>query len=259
MSGQYPPQQINPRANQNSGSKVVLIVLSCVGGGLALICGCGILLGLLLPAVQAAREAARRMSCSNNIKQIGLAMHNYHSTYDSLPPAYTVDANGRPLHSWRTLLLPFIEQRALYEQIDLSKPWDDPVNLPIAQMVIPTYQCPSTVNDPSYTTYVAIVNPNGVMTGPIPTRFRDITDGLSNTIMVTEADSDLAVPWMSPTDIDLQAFLDSGSARNQGGHLGGAHSLFSDGAVKFITDSADLSLREQLINKADDSLGNAGY
>jgi len=258
MSDQFPHQQPHPQANQNSGSKVVLIVLAVIGGGLVLFCGCGILLGLLLPAVQSAREAARRMSCSNNIKQIGFAMHNYHSTYDSLPPAYTVDENGRPLHSWRTLLLPFLEQRALYEQIDLSKPWDDPVNLSIAQTVVPTYQCPSTVNDPSYTTYLAIVDPNGVMTGPIPTRFHDITDGLSNTIMVTEADSDLAVPWMSPQDIDLQAFLDSGTVRNQGGHLGGAHSLFSDGAIKFLTDSADLTLREQLIDKADGSPSGTG-
>ena len=89
-----------------------------------MLCVCA---GLLLPAVQAAREAARRMSCSNNIKQIGLAMQNYHTAYGTLPPAYTVDAQGRPLHSWRTLILPFIEQQALYGEIDLSKPWNDPV------------------------------------------------------------------------------------------------------------------------------------
>ncbi len=75
-----------------------------------LVCS-GILAGLLLPAVQAAREAARRVQCSNNLKQIGLALHNYNAAYKSLPPPYTVDANGQKLHSWRTLILPFIEQK----------------------------------------------------------------------------------------------------------------------------------------------------
>ena len=102
----------------------------------------GILVGLLLPAVQAAREAARRMQCSNNMKQIALAMHNYEAVYKAFPPAYTTDANGQPLHSWRTLLLPYMEQQALYSQIDLNKPWDDPVNLPFSQVVITHLRLP---------------------------------------------------------------------------------------------------------------------
>ncbi len=77
---------------------------------------------LMIPAVSEGHKAARRMQCSNNLKQIGLAFHNYHSAYGSLPPAYTVDADGNRLHSWRTLILPFIDQSALVQQIDLNKP-----------------------------------------------------------------------------------------------------------------------------------------
>src|SRR5262245_3382414 len=66
--------------------------------------------GLLLPAVSVAREPARRMQCLNNLKQIALALHNYDATYGSLPPAYIADASGKPMHSWRVLILPFLEQ-----------------------------------------------------------------------------------------------------------------------------------------------------
>ena len=83
----------------------------------------GLLTTLILPAVQSSREAARRTQCVNNLKQIGLAMHNYHATYDTFPPAGTVDAEGKPLLSWRVLLLPFLEQDALYRQFHLDEAW----------------------------------------------------------------------------------------------------------------------------------------
>ena len=87
-----------------------------------------LLIALLLPAVRTAGPAARRAQCTNNLKQIALALHNYEQEHKALPPAYTVDATGRPLHSWRTLILPYLEQESLYRSIDLSKPWDDRSN-----------------------------------------------------------------------------------------------------------------------------------
>src|SRR3954466_12181792 len=78
----------------------------------------GILVALLLPATRSSRGAARRSQCVNNLKQVGLALHNYEATYGALPPATTVDASGRPLHSWRTLSLPFLQQEPLYRSID---------------------------------------------------------------------------------------------------------------------------------------------
>src|SRR4029450_11476448 len=80
----------------------------------------GVLIGLLLPNMRRSGvSAARRMSCQNHLKQIAIALLNYQDVYHSLPPAYTVDASGKPLHSWRTLILPYLEPRALYEKIDL--------------------------------------------------------------------------------------------------------------------------------------------
>ena len=87
-----------------------------------------VMLALLLPAVQAAREAARRAQCTNNLKQIGLAMHNYASANGAFPPAAIYDANGKPLLSWRVLILPYLEQDSLYKQFHLAEPWDSPHN-----------------------------------------------------------------------------------------------------------------------------------
>jgi prepilin-type N-terminal cleavage/methylation domain-containing protein len=74
-----------------------------------------LLIALLLPATRSARGAAHRAQCVNNLRQIILALRNYELTHKAFPPAYTVDADGRPLHSWRTLILPYIEQEALYK------------------------------------------------------------------------------------------------------------------------------------------------
>jgi hypothetical protein len=247
--GQFPQGQF-PSQPAKKSNTVLIVLVVCLAVMVPVMCVCA---GLLLPAVQSAREAARRMQCSNNIKLIGLAMHNYHSAYRQLPPAYTVDANGRPLHSWRTALLPFLEQQALFEQIDMDKPWDDPVNLAISQVVVPAYSCPSTSNvDPTMTTYLAVVDASGVMTGSTPTSFGQVTDGLSNTILVYEADADLAVPWMKPQDTDMNHFLNPGMDRGRHAHPGGGHVLMSDGAVQFVTDNADPKVREAMVTKDGD-------
>lgn len=78
----------------------------------------------LLPSVQSAREAARRASCSNNLRQIGLAMHNYHDKYNCFPPAFLPDENGKPKHSWRVLLLPFLDEKSLYAEYRFDEPWE---------------------------------------------------------------------------------------------------------------------------------------
>jgi len=102
----------------------------------------GILIALLLPAVQAAREAARRMQCTNNLKQFGLALHNYHLTHKVFP--YGAGGGGT-WWSWSALILPFIEQNAIYDQIDFDKPYNavHPVNNDVMKNFIAAYQCPS--------------------------------------------------------------------------------------------------------------------
>ncbi len=200
----------------------------------------------LLP-VQRAREPARRSQCKNNLKQIGLALHNYHDQYHAFPPAYTVDADGKPLHSWRTLILPYMEQKALYDKIDLTKPWDDPANADAFKVSIETYRCPSEPGPATHTTYLAVVTPNSCFRPGESARLSDIKDGTSNTLMVTEVDSEHAVHWMAPTDADESLFL-AISSTSKLVHTGGVQAAFADGSVRFLNVGLSAQIRRALIS-----------
>jgi len=135
-----------------------------------------------------APRAARRMQCINNLHLIGLAMQHYEAVNGCLPPAYTTDQAGHPLHSWRLLLLPYLEQRDLYEKIRLDEPWDSPHNRSVLQDndLSLLFHCPSARNPKAETSYVMVVGPNTISDGPHSVRYKDCTDGLSRTIMIVE-------------------------------------------------------------------------
>ncbi len=180
----------------------------------------GILIALLLPAVQAAREAARRSQCTNNLKQLGVGMHNYHDIFRSLPPGGYSCCWG----TWKVAMLPYIEQIALRQNYVDNNKYGDPVdnaryshlaNRPVVTTRISTYTCPSDTPNPN--TFIARItsdnyaanygntgygqqaNLNGVIFGGAPFKvsgwkmtaavtfnFRDIRDGLSNTLLMAE-------------------------------------------------------------------------
>ncbi|TWU08671.1 hypothetical protein CA54_39070 [Symmachiella macrocystis] len=208
-----------------------------------------LLVALLLPATRGGRQAARRTQCRNHLKQIGLAMHNYHDVYGSFPPAYTVDADGKPLHSWRTLILPFMDQAALYYKIDLSKPWDDPANAEARATVVPTFVCPTTELEPTQTVYLAVVTPDSCLRPNEPRPISEITDGTSNTILVMESPMNASVPWMAPWDADARLML-SPKSEDDLHHTGGSLHLFADGSVQFISSDTETATLRGLITPA---------
>jgi hypothetical protein len=215
-----------PAAKKSSTVPILIGVLAAVVlGGMCLV---GILVALLLPAVQAAREAARRSSCQNNLKQIALALHNYNDVYGSLPPAYVADENGKPMHSWRVLILPFLEQQALYDQYKFDEPWDGPNNSRLAQTIVSVYGCPSEGQLSANTSYVAVVGPNTAFQGDQPVKFRDITDGLSNTLMVIDA-ANTGINWMEPRDLDMTSVFSA-----TGRHPKVINVMMGDGSVRSI-------------------------
>jgi prepilin-type processing-associated H-X9-DG protein len=223
-----------PPKRKMSTGMLILIVFACAIPVL-LFCG-GILAALLLPAIQAAREAARQTACKNNLKQIGVAMQNYCDAHKTYPPAYTTDKNGKPLHSWRVLLLPYLGEEVLYKKFRLDEPWDSPHNQALALRMPQVYRCMSDLAPPGVTSYAMLVGPHAISDGPNGRKSSDIIDGLSNTVMVVEA-SGAGINWMEPRDVDVQQ-IDSATILQSVGiesrHAGRLNALYSDGSVQSI-------------------------
>ena len=199
------------KQNANNGFTLVelLVVIAIIG----------ILIALLLPAVQAAREAARRMQCSNNLKQLGVAMHNYHAALGCFPPGFMVLTHEGEIGggwAWGVFLMPYIEQSPLQgtlspSKFTLSQVISDPALLPMLQTNLSVFRCPSSPMEPlrefqgsgaemvgtaNYTCCRGFFNlkgaahlsqqNNGIFYGESRTRIRDVTDGTSNTFALGE-------------------------------------------------------------------------
>jgi prepilin-type processing-associated H-X9-DG protein len=219
----------------------------------------GFLLLLVMPRwpIGGAREAARRAQCMNNMHNIAIALHQYESTYHCLPPAYTVDASGKPLHSWRTLILPFMEQQDLYKKIDLSKPWDDPANKFAFDSHPRLYECPSSTIERGFTTYFAVVAPGGCFQGSEPVPFAAVKDPRDQTLMVIEVAQKHAVHWMSPKDA-TEDVIATREANHDFAHPNGANAAFADGSVRFLNENllADILRALNSIAGNDDDLAS---
>ena len=225
-----------------------------------------VLYGILSPArIQEAREAARRSSCKNNLKWLGIALHNYHETYDSFPPAYVADENGKPMHSWRVLILPYLDQMGLYRAYDFSKPWDSPENRELLKHMPRDFVCPTHVSlseEAETTSYVAIVGPETAWPNSKSTRLRDCLDGPSQTILLIESNS-LQIPWTAPVDLTREEAIEalaSTDIESFDGHryesflyeyFSGRNVLLMDGAVRFVPFGADGSITSNLMTIND--------
>jgi prepilin-type processing-associated H-X9-DG protein len=230
-------------AIQGKGMAITGIVL---GGFFSTIGPIAMLIALLLPAVQAAREAARRSQCVNNLKQIGLAMLNYESANGVFPPALTLDPEGNPLLSWRVLLLPYLDDSGLYEQFKLDEPWDSPHNKPLLAKMPKVYECPSLPQAGSENSiYQVMIGPGTLFEKAEGIATKDVTDGSSNTLMVLE--SKAPIPWTQPSGLALQANKPIEGLGS--GHPGGFNALFADGSVRFIKNSTSPTTLEALATR----------
>lgn len=224
-------------AQRSSAAGVLIVIL--VGALVAmLMCG-GVLAALLLPAIQAAREAARRSQCTNNLKQIAIAMQNYHDVYGVYPPAYLADANGKPMHTWRVLILPYLGSGSVYQRYRFDEPWDGPNNSRLAAEMPPAYRCPSDPATANTTDYVVITGPGTMFDADKSISQRSITDGTSNTLLVVES-AQAGINWMEPRDLDagkMTFTINGPGGEISSNHPGGANAAMVDGSVRFISGS----------------------
>lgn len=174
----------------------------------------------------------------NNLKQFGLAFHNYHATYQSLPASALRDDSGQPAHSWLALILPFVDENFLFKQIDFHQPWDSPQNQPAFQQRVSCYLNPKLDQTKSLDGYALSHFAGNELVLKQGTRrtFDEIQDGLSNTIIALERADDFK-PWGDPDSlarpIDL---IGPGKKTN---FDKGSFVLFADGSVRFVDPNID--------------------
>jgi prepilin-type processing-associated H-X9-DG protein len=185
------------------------------------------------------------------LKQIGLALQNYHAAYNSFPPVATYDADGRPLLSWRVLILPYLgpTENVLYQQFHLDEPWDSPNNLPLMNQMPQIFRCPFDPVYPTNTTSYAAISGEGTMFPPArAVQIGEITDGTANTAAVGELAGSNIV-WSKPDDVVFdESFAGPGNFGSI--HPGGWNMLMADGSVRFINSGMDTEVMRGLMTIA---------
>jgi hypothetical protein len=232
--------------------------------GIACVMAAGFL--CLFLAAADSRPAARRSACSNNLKQIALALQIYHDVHGSFPPAYIANENGRPMHSWRVLILPYIEEQALYDKYRFDEPWDGPNNRMLEGYMPGVFRCPSEkrTNAPSLmTSYVAVVGPETVWPEDKTSRFGDFQDGASQTILVVESHN-AGIHWMEPRDLHTgqmareinpmygQGICSCHGTKNDQGRGNAAQVALVDGSVRSLENDLSREELEALLTIAGD-------
>ncbi len=192
-----------------------------------------------------------------NLRQIALALDNYHEDHGTFPPAYIADEHGVPIHSWRVLLLPYLEEQALFGEYRFDEPWNGPNNRKLASKIPYGYQCPSHGHHGEaagefVTNYVVVVGPHAIFRGETPTTITDITDGESQTIIVVDVNQQ-AVNWMAPDDISVDEFISLFHDDSEFNHPVGTNIVFADGSVSFVSqDMKPNVLNALLTNQSND-------
>ena len=201
---------------------------------------CGAIAGLGR-MVEETRRRARSGQCSGHLCQITLALHNYHAANGCFPPAYLADPRGRPMHSWRVLILPYMEQAGLYNAYRFDEPWDGPNNRKLAGLRPVPYACPNghEYGSPSVrTNYLAIVGPRTAFPGSRPTSLAGVRDGTAHTLMIAEV-ADSGINWMEPRDLEAGAMSMVVNDRSRRPSLSshdpvGPHVAFVDGSRRVL-------------------------
>lgn len=222
-----------------------------------------ILAALLMPATQMGTSGGLRDRTRDNLKQLGLGLHNYHDTSGSLPPAIFLNEQEEPGHSWMTMLLPHIEQGPLFDQIDLSVPWDSEKNRKPLETRVSAYRSPAVDHSEVKTSGNGMSHFAGnvhVIRDGEPLKFKDITDGKSATIMMGESFGKFE-PWGKPGNVRDPVdginksnegygthctYLEQGWVSLERVRVPGCNFGLADGSVRWISEDIDPDVLRRL-------------
>jgi prepilin-type processing-associated H-X9-DG protein len=191
------------------------------------------------------RTAMQRTQSVNKLKQLALAMHNYHTVKGRFPPAAIYDKDGKALLSWRVILLPYLDEKKLGDEFRLDEAWDSEHNKKLLERMPKVFDVDLDGKKPGETVYVGLVGEGAVFDGKKGVRLQDITDGTSNTILFVE--SARPVPWTKPEDLPFDAAKPLPKFRRLGV---GFNAAFCDGSVRFISASVPQKTLNALITRS---------
>lgn len=223
------PSRVKP------GGIALIVVLSILAASVVF----AILLILVFPSFQVARDMLHKQSCRTNLIKIAEALKQYEIEHGTLPPAYIPDAAGKPMHSWRVLVLPQLGEQGLYERYHFDEPWNGPNNSQLVRLMPDVFACPADpdAKDKGETSYMVFVGPTTLFPGAQTIRSADVADDPQTTILVAESPV-AGVVWMEPKDLNaprMQFTINGGLTGEVGSyHPKGAHVIMVDGSVYFL-------------------------
>ena len=234
--------QSAPASQRPKSSIVAQIFVGLVFAGLLVYC--------FRPSSQGF-SLGKRLQCMNNARNVALAVLNYACSYKEFPPAYMSDSTGRPLYSWRVLILPFLEEAELYNEFHLDEPWDSPHNLTLLEKCPKIFQCPALEFDPTKgeTTYAMIIGPNAISNGPKSIEVDGFDKPQESVILIAE--SNRRIPWTAPKDIPMESLRLGLIAPNEetaetpgvaASHNGSTVVVYADGNAETLPPSTSSQL-----------------
>ena len=241
LTSDAPPRRDVSLGRQGYYAGLVLFLCAILGGGCI---GAIALVSWLFHDP----DRVHRQACETHLRSIASALDMYHQDYGNFPPAWIVDAAGKPMHSWRVLILPELGEDELYAQYKFDEPWDGPNNSKLIESIPEVYRCS---NDPEafegHTTYLAVVGPQAAWLGAQPVKLSLLANP-GSAIQVIEA-SESGIKWLEPRDFTIPTTMPSiNSSASQGIrslHLNGAHVLYADGKVEFLSNDTSATLLTQ--------------
>lgn len=200
-----------------------------------------ILIALVFPAVHAVQGRSNQQQCDQNLRRIGVALFAYRGEFGCLPPAFVAGPDGKPAHSWRVLILPYLGHRDLYDRYSFQEPWNGPQNSQLVSLMPEVFACPADRDSLAIgeTNYMAIVGLNAAFASRQGRSASEFTDDLQTTMLVAEKVMS-GVTWLEPVDLPAdrsELTINSGMENAiSSRHMRGAHVLMADGNVRFLRE-----------------------